>query len=146
MDLSSDESCDDFVDLPVSKPNCSSSTSSFACGQCSSVFQYERNLKKHSRKCGQSARAHRKCYVTGCSRKFYHETKLLAHLERDHSAAICDSEMRFTCMGDFLEWKEREQAGKFAYLAQQTGTTKIGKTKYTYFVCQHDGSKKCHGK
>src|SRR4029077_12357841 len=98
----------------------------FSCLKCNSAFRYKYRLVRHNKKCGISTRIHRKCYVNGCSRKFYHEMKLIKHLEHDHSSAVCDSTMSFKCMGDFLDWKEHEQSTKFLFLSKQTGSSISG--------------------
>ena len=90
-------------------------TLSFSCGQCHAAFRYKYNLKRHSRRCGKTDRRHRKCYVPGCLRTFYHETHLVMHLEKHHAVPVCDSQMSFKSMGDFLQWKGKEEDTKFSF-------------------------------
>jgi len=77
--------------------------------RCGVTFRHRCSLVRHSTNCGLSLRKSRKCYIPGCKKQFYHETKLISHIERDHSISIGSNVLHFTSLGDFLQWKETEQ-------------------------------------
>ena len=123
-------------------PECSTlPVPSFSCPKCNVFFSSKFNLMRHQRKCCCTVKAKRACYVAGCPVKFYHEINRIKHLEKAHSASVSDNAMSFQNMGEFLDWKEREQASKYVYLSKVTGKV-IGPMKYSYFVCQHDGHRR----
>ena len=146
VDLSSDASLSVLensseVRVPVSGDGEHSSTtkSSFTCAVCHTPFRYLHGLKRHALRCSKTKTARRNCYVSGCNLAFYHETKLLAHLRRDHSINVVDHQMSFKSMADFLDWKEKEQESNFIYLSKRMGFKQIKELKHTSYVCQHDG-------
>lgn len=132
----------DTVNAAVTEPqSCMSDVSSFACAKCNRYFKSKFNLNRHSKASCVSVKAKRQCYVPGCSRKFYHEVKLIEHLEIDHLETVKDSKMSFKTMGEFLDWRESEQTSKYVYLSKVTGKA-IGSYTYSYYVCQHDGPRR----
>ena len=128
----------DAVNAAVTEtPKCSR----FVCSKCNRNFRSKFNLKRHTKAYCVSEKGKRNCYASGCTRKFYHELKLIKHLEIDHSESVCDSKMSFQSMSEFLDWKESEQTSKYVYLSKVTGKT-IGSNIYSYYVCQHDGHRR----
>jgi hypothetical protein len=111
----------------------------FRCS-CGKSFKARTSVYKHRENCGKTRRAKRKCYVPNCELVFYHERKLVGHLVQDHDIAVTSNEQSFGSFGEFMRWKEREQESTFAFFTKQTAVAKRGDCKYSYFICQHDGS------
>eukprot|EP00058_Branchiostoma_floridae_P009388 XP_002594876.1 hypothetical protein BRAFLDRAFT_86044 [Branchiostoma floridae] len=122
----------------------------FSCTHCDKSFSCKFNLKRHWRDFHKQEYddPHKAkmatCIQPNCDRVFYHRTRMLKHLEDDHNLVLSSSTHRFDTERDFLDWKEREERKNLVQFTKQGGST-LGKlSRYSYYICQHDGSDRAH--
>lgn len=118
----------------------------FECLICKARFSFRTNLNRHKKTIHkrETAREKRSCTVPGCTAKFYHQTKLLAHLEAAHGASTEKSELRFLTMAEFLSWKAQEEVENFVCFTKQRGDLSHLSVKHQHYICQRDGSARRH--
>ena len=118
----------------------------YSCKKCDTKFSRKDNLKRHMRKKHNEERyededVNKKsvCIYPGCTRSFYHKTKLIGHIEHDHFVPCQTENIVFKSMKDFEKWKEQEEASNYIYFSKCSGTAEGKNASYSYFVCQRDG-------
>ncbi|KAI8518323.1 hypothetical protein Bbelb_043400 [Branchiostoma belcheri] len=72
------------------------------------------------------------------------KTRMLKHLEDDHDMRLSSSTHRFDTERDFLDWKEREERNNLVQFSKQSGSNFGKDTRYSYYICEHDGSDRAH--
>lgn len=125
----------------------------FSCKECNANFSRKDNLKRHM------IRTHKRehfdeedvnkknaCIHPGCSKVFYHKTKLIQHIEEEHSVSLQTENIVFKTMQDFLKWKEQEEQNNYVFFSKCSGTTESKKASYSYYACQRDGTSQSHRK
>ena len=110
--------------------------------KCGQQFSLASNLKRHLKKC-RGVAGGRKCYLIGCTASFHHEINLVRHLLKKHSVDAGIKHMSFDSMDKFIAWKCEEERSKFLFFSQQAGGQLVSDNiKYTYFICQRDGTER----
>ncbi|XP_042237447.1 uncharacterized protein LOC121876440 [Homarus americanus] len=116
------------------------------CDNCGNVYSTNKSLKRHLKTCGNVGSLNKtKCLHPTCDRKFFHITKMIHHLENDHSGMNVNAkEINFTSLDDFKKWKEEEEVNTYSYFSRNCGKTRLKGGVYNYYTCQHDGSERFH--
>ena len=115
---------------------------------CGKIYMHAQNLKRHKKTCQNKKKLPQtKCYFKDCTQSFFHQTALVHHLEKSHGVKLKIEKHTFKSVDAFNEWKENEEATKFAYFSLQSGKKYTKKAAFLqYYICQYDGSEKVHKK
>ena len=84
------------------------------------------------------------CLYPHCERLFYHKSKMMTHMEEEHEVQSACSLHSFSSEKEFLDWKEKEEMTNCVYFSKQRGDKEGKSTKYSYYICQQDGSEHPH--
>ena len=79
-----------------------------------------------------------RCTFPGCSELFYHQNKMIDHLNVYHQVNAHKEVLNFP--------NEKEELRKFVYYSKQRGDGESETIIHKHFVCQHDGHAKAHRK
>ena len=126
---------------------------SFQCKKCTSVLSRKDGLKRHMLKqhgeenyTDDDINKKTVCIYPGCEAVFYHKTKLIQHVEAEHSVA-CESETyEFKSVEVFREWKKDVEQTNYVYFTSSSGKNTGKNAKYTYYECQRGGAVRSHRK
>ncbi|XP_019641033.1 PREDICTED: PR domain zinc finger protein 15-like [Branchiostoma belcheri] len=122
----------------------------FSCSLCHKNFTRKNCLKRHwiqvHKQDFDDPHEAKKtsCIHPNCDKVFYHRTRMLKHLEDDHDMRLSSSTHRFDTERDFLDWKEREERNNLVQFSKQSGSNFGKDTRYSYYICEHDGSDRAH--
>lgn len=82
--------------------------------------------------------------MPGCETTYVYKETLIDHLKKIHGKDFEEEEqLVFARHEDFMKWKDEIEKNTMSYYSMQSGEKK---NRYSYYICQHDGSAKCHSK
>ncbi len=84
------------------------------------------------------------CMYIGCTKEFFHKSKLFFHLENDHGAVLEASNHNFPSMENFRKWKEEVEGEQTVFFSKQFKSTKSSVGTTSHYICQRDGGCKAH--
>lgn len=118
----------------------------FKCLQCDATSKLFHNIKRHMKKQHQIVYGNVKkgdtyCQHPGCHEKFYHKTKMFAHMQEKHGFNIKTESHSFSSRDEFLRWKCETEKRDNARFTKQTSK---GCRAIEIFFCERDGSGKAH--
>eukprot|EP00057_Strongylocentrotus_purpuratus_P003249 XP_003726258.1 PREDICTED: uncharacterized protein LOC100893170 [Strongylocentrotus purpuratus] len=118
----------------------------FECSECKLRYSFRTNLCRHRRTIHkkETKRERTTCTFPGCSMKFYHQTKLLSHLQLAHGQNTEKTDLTFPSIDKFLSWKEREEAENFLCFTKQGGGLNYHSVIHQHYICQRDGKSRRH--
>ena len=123
----------------------------YICKKCDTKFSRKDNLKRHMRRKHNEEKyededVNKKsvCVYPGCTRSFYHKTKLIDHIEHDHFISCQTENIVFKSMKDFEKRKGQEEASNYIYFSKCSGTAEGKNASYSYYACQRDGESRKH--
>ncbi|RZF41115.1 hypothetical protein LSTR_LSTR002747 [Laodelphax striatellus] len=117
----------------------------YACDQCQSVFShhtgyYNHMKRKHNLLCYSKGSIC--CREEGCSFRCAMREKLQAHLMHHHNKSLAFSQLKFSSMKDFEEWREVFEKQEKCRFVKKSGTRIRRHTgeKHTYLYCSRSGT------
>ena len=123
----------------------------YLCKLCDKRFSRKDNLKRHMRVKhnvekydSEDVKKKSICVYPGCTKSFYHKTKLIEHIENDHYITCQTENMIFKSLKDFEKWKEQEEANHYVFFSKCSGTVGRKHASYSYYACQKDGNSRVH--
>ncbi|KAK4304902.1 hypothetical protein Pmani_023169 [Petrolisthes manimaculis] len=73
---------DDHPDITYTEPT---EKINYTCAKCGQDYAHERSLRSHLKMCGKKGTLRRtKCLHSSCNREFFHRTRMIEHLKKDH--------------------------------------------------------------
>ena len=111
------------------------------CDVCSKVFNRKNNLRDTANWCiiqtehvGKDNMKRSSCIYPNCKATFYHKTKKVKHLEKEHLIPCESDQLEFETEKQILIWKEKEEANIYVYFSDQYGSTTGDIYRYKYYT------------
>lgn len=121
----------------------------YHCDQCTSKIKRKDNFKRHYMKVHKLVykdvqvigNRKNRCIFPGCTKVFYHKTKMVEHLKEKHKIVVNTVTKNFNSMDEFYEWKETEESNNFVWFPKKDERKLPNGVTYSSFVCQCNGLK-----
>ena len=119
------------------------------CDQCASKVKRKDNFKRHYMKVHKlvykdsqvDGNSKNRCIFPGCTKVFYHKTKMVEHLKDKHKIVVSTVTKGFNSLDAFYEWKEAEESNNFVWFPKKDERRLPNGVTYSSFVCQCNGLK-----
>ncbi|KAK3926099.1 Krueppel-like protein 1 [Frankliniella fusca] len=86
------------------------------------------------------------CVYEGCSEIFFHRTKMIEHLEKEHFVQVESEVFDFNSFDEFVKWKTQTENDTYTSFTAPCGKSEGDKVIHRYYTCQLEASDNTHRK
>jgi len=119
----------------------------YNCNKCVKKVKRQDNFKRHYfnahgliyRSKNVTTNCRNVCIYPECSNTYYHKSKMLHHLEKDHKIDVKSEKKTFNSFESFMEWKAEEENKNFVSFVKRDERESAKFTFQSSYVCKNDG-------